>query len=207
MTRDRAARADLLGRAFDRRRQVTAISGSRRRHGCRARQCRADRRHRRDRYAARPRLPADAARADDADDHPRADLLGRRRAVRHPARRDRRDRPRERRLGRRRARRQCAPVARIRGERVPVVVELDKLLGVAELHRSGAGRSSSSSARRAASAMRCSVDSVQDHEELVVKPAAPAIMATANLCGHDAARQRPADAADQPRRRRADRRA
>jgi len=74
-----------------------------------------------------------------------------------------------------------APVARIRGERVPVV-ELARLLGV-EGH-APAGRTilvvvRASSGERYA----LSVDSVQDHEELVVKPAAPAIMATGVYAG------------------------
>ena len=74
-----------------------------------------------------------------------------------------------------------APVARIRGERVPVV-DLAKLLGV-DSHVAP-GRSilvvvRASSGERYA----LSVDSVQDHEELVVKPAAPAIMATGVYAG------------------------
>jgi len=74
-----------------------------------------------------------------------------------------------------------APVARIRGERVPVV-DLAKLLGVPS--HVPAGRSilvvvRASSGERYA----LSVDSVQDHEELVVKPAAPAIMATGVYAG------------------------
>ena len=74
-----------------------------------------------------------------------------------------------------------APVARIRGERVPVV-DLAKLLGVQGY--APPGRSilvvvRASSGERYA----LSVDSVQDHEELVVKPAAPAIMATGVYAG------------------------
>jgi two-component system chemotaxis sensor kinase CheA len=74
-----------------------------------------------------------------------------------------------------------APVARIRGERVPVV-DLAKLLGI-ESH-AASGRAilvvvRASSGERYA----LSVDSVQDHEELVVKPAAPAIMATGVYAG------------------------
>ncbi|WP_454882759.1 chemotaxis protein CheA [Sphingomonas oryzagri] len=74
-----------------------------------------------------------------------------------------------------------APVARIRGERVPVV-DLAKLLGVQGY--AAPGRSilvvvRASSGERYA----LSVDSVQDHEELVVKPAAPAIMATGVYAG------------------------
>jgi len=75
----------------------------------------------------------------------------------------------------------CALVARIRGERVPVV-ELDKLLGVPS-HVDPARQIlvvvRASSGERYA----LSVDSVQDHEELVVKPAAPAIMATGVYAG------------------------
>ncbi|PXA85058.1 chemotaxis protein CheA [Nostoc sp. 3335mG] len=73
-----------------------------------------------------------------------------------------------------------APVARIRGERVPVV-ELAKLLGVP----SYSGGRSILVVVRASSGERyaLSVDSVQDHEELVVKPAAPAIMATGVYAG------------------------
>ena len=74
-----------------------------------------------------------------------------------------------------------APVARLRGERVPVV-ELGKLLGV-ESHVDPARAIlvvvRASSGERYA----LSVDSVQDHEELVVKPAAPAIMATGVYAG------------------------
>lgn len=74
-----------------------------------------------------------------------------------------------------------SPVARIRGERVPVVA-LDALLGI---------DSYIDPARailvvvRASSGERYAllVDSVQDHEELVVKPAAPAIMATGIYAG------------------------
>ncbi len=74
-----------------------------------------------------------------------------------------------------------SPVARIRGERVPVV-ELCKLLGLESF--AGRGRAilvvvRASSGERYALA----VDSVQDHEELVVKPAAPAIMATGVYAG------------------------
>ena len=74
-----------------------------------------------------------------------------------------------------------APVARIRGERVPVV-ELDKLLGVpshVDPARAILVVVRASSGERYA----LSVDSVQDHEELVVKPAAPAIMATGVYAG------------------------
>jgi two-component system chemotaxis sensor kinase CheA len=74
-----------------------------------------------------------------------------------------------------------APVARIRGERVPVV-DLAKLLGVASFVAPGR---SILVVVRASSGERyaLSVDSVQDHEELVVKPAAPAIMATGVYAG------------------------
>jgi two-component system chemotaxis sensor kinase CheA len=74
-----------------------------------------------------------------------------------------------------------APVARIRGERVPVV-ELSKLLGVpshVDPARAILVVVRASSGERYA----LSVDSVQDHEELVVKPAAPAIMATGVYAG------------------------
>jgi len=69
-----------------------------------------------------------------------------------------------------------APVARIRGERLPVV-DLAELLGLGtRVDRKNAILVvvRASSGERYALA----VDSVQDHEELVVKPAAPAIMAT-----------------------------
>ena len=72
-------------------------------------------------------------------------------------------------------------VARIRGDRVPVV-ELAKLLGL----DSYVGRARAILVVvRASSGERyaLSVDSVQDHEELVVKPAAPAIMATGIYAG------------------------
>ncbi len=74
-----------------------------------------------------------------------------------------------------------ALVARIRGERLPVV-ELAPLLGlVAAVDRAHAILV----VVRASSGERyaLSVDSVQDHEELVVKPAAPAIMATGVYAG------------------------
>jgi two-component system chemotaxis sensor kinase CheA len=79
-----------------------------------------------------------------------------------------------------------APVARIRGDRVPVVV-LAQMLGLpqrADTPQGGAPRATlvvvrASSGERYA----LSVDSVQDHEELVVKPAAPAIMATGIYAG------------------------
>ncbi|WP_419825117.1 chemotaxis protein CheA [Sphingomonas sp.] len=74
-----------------------------------------------------------------------------------------------------------APVARIRGERLPVV-ELAALLGIeARVPRSAAILVvvRASSGERYALA----VDSVQDHEELVVKPAAPAIMAAGIYAG------------------------
>ncbi|WP_019832990.1 chemotaxis protein CheA [Sphingomonas sp. PR090111-T3T-6A] len=73
-----------------------------------------------------------------------------------------------------------APVARIRGERVPVV-DLGKLLGLdpSERFRAILVVVRASSGERYALA----VDSVQDHEELVVKPAAPAIMATGVYAG------------------------
>jgi two-component system chemotaxis sensor kinase CheA len=74
-----------------------------------------------------------------------------------------------------------APVARIRGERVPVV-DLGKLLGLTshvERARAILVVVRASSGERYA----LSVDSVQDHEELVVKPAAPAIMATGVYAG------------------------
>ncbi len=74
-----------------------------------------------------------------------------------------------------------APVARIRGERVPVVA-LDKLLGVpshVDPARAILVVVRASSGERYA----LQVDSVQDHEELVVKPAAPAIMATGVYAG------------------------
>jgi two-component system chemotaxis sensor kinase CheA len=69
-----------------------------------------------------------------------------------------------------------APVARIRGERLPVV-DLAALLGLGTHVDLGA---SILVVVRASSGERyaLAVDSVQDHEELVVKPAAPAIMAT-----------------------------
>lgn len=69
-----------------------------------------------------------------------------------------------------------APVARIRGERLPVV-ELAALLGLTPKVARG---QSILVVVRASSGERyaLAVDSVQDHEELVVKPAAPAIMAT-----------------------------
>jgi len=74
-----------------------------------------------------------------------------------------------------------SPVARIRGERVPVVL-LGELLGV-ESHVDQARAIlvvvRASSGERYA----LSVDTVQDHEELVVKPAAPAIMATGVYAG------------------------
>jgi two-component system, chemotaxis family, sensor kinase CheA len=79
-----------------------------------------------------------------------------------------------------------APVARIRGERVPVVVLAD-LLGL--LQRADQARANAPRATlivvRASSGERYAlwVDSVQDHEELVVKPAAPAIMATGIYAG------------------------
>ncbi len=72
-------------------------------------------------------------------------------------------------------------IARIRGDRVPVV-ELAKLLGL----DSYVGRARAILVVvRASSGERyaLSVDSVQDHEELVVKPAAPAIMATGIYAG------------------------
>lgn len=74
-----------------------------------------------------------------------------------------------------------APVARIRGERVPVV-ELAPLLGLEGRTRPGR---SILMVVRASSGERyaLSVDNVQDHEELVVKPAAPAIMATGVYAG------------------------
>lgn len=73
-----------------------------------------------------------------------------------------------------------APVARIRGERVPVV-DLGRLLGLdtSERFRAILVVVRASSGERYALA----VDSVQDHEELVVKPAAPAIMATGVYAG------------------------
>ncbi|USI73103.1 chemotaxis protein CheA [Sphingomonas morindae] len=74
-----------------------------------------------------------------------------------------------------------APVARIRGERLPVV-ELAPLLGLAPLVDAGQAILvvvRASSGERYALA----VDSVHDHEELVVKPAAPAIMATGVYAG------------------------
>ncbi len=69
-----------------------------------------------------------------------------------------------------------APAARIRGDRLPVV-DLAALLGLAghvPLTHAILVVVRASSGERYALA----VDSVQDHEELVVKPAAPAIMAT-----------------------------
>jgi two-component system chemotaxis sensor kinase CheA len=69
-----------------------------------------------------------------------------------------------------------AQIARIRGDRLPVV-DLAKLLGL-ETHIDR--KHAILVVVRASSGERyaLAVDSVQDHEELVVKPAAPAIMAT-----------------------------
>ena len=74
-----------------------------------------------------------------------------------------------------------ASVARIRGERVPVV-ELGALLG---LVARAATPESTLVVVRASSGERyaLAIDGVQDHEELVVKPAAPAIMATGVYAG------------------------
>ena len=125
--------------------------------------------------------PHDPARAADADDHSRADRQHRQPAFRHSPLGDRGDRPRQRRIGR--------PVAGRRGRgrdhpRPP--------------------RSGSRARRHSWASKRCegrrtapwscfgppggdvyalAVDKIHDHEELVVKPAAPAVMATGLYAG------------------------
>ena len=121
------------------------------------------------------------ARAADPDHHSGADRFDRRPAFRHSALGDRGDRPRQRRIGDARAARRGRGRDHSRPPRA----------------RSLAGRpSSASTATSTATTARLivlrpaggdvyalSVDRIHDHEELVVKPAAPAVMATGLYAG------------------------
>ena len=76
--------------------EVTAISGPRRRHGRGPLEHRTHRRHRRGRQLGGRGHAHDASRAADADHHSGADRFRRRAEFRHSALGDRRDRSRER---------------------------------------------------------------------------------------------------------------
>jgi two-component system chemotaxis sensor kinase CheA len=175
----RAARADLRGRAVDRQ-AVTAISG--RGVGMDVVRSNVERIGgivEVDSTAGRGHAH-DPARAADPDHHPGADRVDRQPAFRHSALGDRGDRPRQRRavtlehLG-------GAGVATIRGRRVPEVSLADVSASTAPMTTKE--RTLVVLKPAGGDVYALAVDRIHDHEELVVKPAAPAVMATGLYAG------------------------
>ena len=154
---------------------------ARRRHGRGPLQHRADRRHRRGRQQARRGHADDPSRAADPDHHPGADGVDRRTSIsQFRARRSRRsfaptaNRVTLEHLG-------GAGVATIRGRRVPEV-SLAEILGL-DSQVDEPDRTLIVLRPAGGDVYALAVDRIHDHEELVVKPAAPAVMATGLYAG------------------------
>ena len=137
--------------------------------------------HRRGRQHVGAGHAHDPSRAADADHHPGADGLRRRAAFRHSALGDRRDRSCQRRVGRR-SRRSAGQASR---RSAAAACPRSRLPTFSAFTATWPTKERSLVVLRPAGGdvYALAVDRIHDHEELVVKPAAPAVMATGLYAG------------------------